>query len=248
MALNPRPARPGEAFASLIVLSYNRQKYIERSLQSLWRNTTRTYQLIVCDDASSHETVDYLVSLATRGALSTLLLNVGHNMGIGTAFNRGAAIAQGEIMIKLDADLDYKPGWLETVETILNSNPKVGCLGMFKYHHQPCNFPDEVIGDGGDHWVVKDFVGSAIAFRRDIWQVFGPWRQDEHHFSEDVTFKQAVQAHGYTLALTKDDVVENFGFGEQHSSLIRVIDWEHGQHQYNIPTVHPLVFAPSKSP
>jgi len=230
-------------FASLVVLSYNRMAYLRRSLASLWANTTFPYQLIICDDASNAETARYVTDLVTSGQVSTALLNGGHNMGIGTAFNRGAAIAQGHFLVKLDADLEYAPGWLETVVRLLDEQPKLGCLGMFKYHHQPCNFEDELIADRGDHYEVVDFVGSAIAMRRQIYDEFGPWRQDEHHFSEDVSFKNKVQAAGHYLGLTHEDVITNFGFGEQHSSLIKVIDWKDGKHTYNIPDPRPLLFG-----
>lgn len=47
------------------------------------------------------------------------------------------------------------------------------------------------------------------------------------------------------MALPKDDLAVNFGFGEQHSSLIRDIDWKEGHHVYNIPDPEPLLLGPT---
>jgi glycosyltransferase involved in cell wall biosynthesis len=230
-------------YASLIVLSYNRKAFLQRSLESLWAHTTYPYQLIICDDASDAETQDYIYSLVRARKVSTVLLNSGHNMGIGTAVNRGIAAAWGDYLLKLDADLIYRPGWLHEVVHILD-HPEVGSMGLFAYHHPPRVFEKDIIRDHGAYYEMVDYVGSAVCFRRDIWDKFGPWWVGaEQTFSEDVRFKRTMQAVGYRLALPKHDLCENVGFGEDKTSLIRKIDWEHGKHEYNIPTYAPLLFG-----
>jgi len=230
--------------ASLLVLSYHRQSYLQRSLESLWVNTTAPYELIVLDDGSHDGTEDYILSLVKEKKISTALLNVGWNRGIGTAVNRGVDLARGDILFKLDADLLYFPGWLEESCRLLRTFPQIGCLGLFRYHHPPCKHEDEFIKthEGGFD-EVKDFVGSAVGFRREIYEKFGPWTEEGWMFSEDCKYKQAVQAGGYMLVLPQHDLVENVGFGEQHSSLIKTIDWEGGKHTYNVPNTSPLIFG-----
>ncbi len=229
--------------ASLVVLSFNRKKYLQRSLESLWAATSYPYELIVCDDASDAETQAYIFSLVQQKRVSTALFNTGHNMGIGIAVNRGFQIARGDYLFKLDADLEYKEGWLYHIVSLLDKHPLIGCLGLFKYWHEPCHFDNELIQTHEDYHEVVDFVGSALCMRRAIYTEFGPWRENERHFSEDVSFKKAVQAGGYQMALPLEDVAVNFGFGEQHSSLIKEIDWEGGKHTYNIPSLQPLLFG-----
>lgn len=211
-------------------------------------NTTCPYQLIVADDGSDEATQGLLFWGLRRGLISTLLLNSGHNMGIGLQVNRGMECARGNILAKLDADLDYKPGWLETAVGLLQKHERIGCLGLFKYWHKPCHFDEEKIADRGDHWEVTDFVGSAVLFRRDVWELFGPWVDVNRCFAEDVDFKQRVQRSGHYLALPKDDLAVNFGFGEQHSSLIKKIDWKEGHHEYNIPDPMPLLLGQKGEP
>ncbi len=93
-------------FASLIVLSFNRKEYLERSLRSMQLNTRYPHQIIVMDDASDAETTQWLFELARAQKVSHVLFNVGHNQGIGVAMNRGFAISRGDIVMKLDADLE----------------------------------------------------------------------------------------------------------------------------------------------
>lgn len=231
-------------FASLIVLSYNRQEMLQRSLESLFRNTHYPYELIILDDGSNRETQDYIYSLVQEQKVSTALFNCGRNLGIGVQLNRGARIARGNILAKLDADLEYQEGWLTECVQLLSEHPEIGCLGLFKYWHPPCYFPEELIEEHADYYEVTDFVGSAILFRREIYNRFGPWTDGgKHIFSEDVYFKRTVQENGYKMALPLDDLCRNFGFGEHLTSLIRKVDWEGGKHEYNVPYRYPLLFG-----
>lgn len=229
--------------ASLLVLSYNRKQYLQASLESLWSHTTFPYELIVLDDASNAETQDYVYSLVRAQKVSTALFNCHHNRGIGCAVNRGYACASGDYILKLDADLIYRPGWLQEVVHILD-RPEVGSMGLFAYHHPPRVFANDIIRDCGDYFEVVDYVGSAVCCRREVWERFGPWSVGpQYTFSEDVYFKRAIQASGLCSALPTHDLCENVGFGEHKTSLIRVIDWEHGKHVYNTPTYSPHTFG-----
>lgn len=228
--------------ATLVVLSYNRKAYFERSIQSLFKNTTAPYELIVCDDASDKETRDYIYGLVDAGMVSTAMFNTHHNRGIGVAVNRAFRAASGQYLLKLDADLEYNPGWLEEVEKILD-HPEVGACGLFAYWHEPCHFDKMLKATTPDYHHVVDFVGSATCLTQKTYESRGPWLETRARcFSEDMEYKDGLVAAGYRLVLPLQDLASNFGFGEQHTSLIKKIDWEHGKHEYNIPTYAPVVF------
>jgi len=227
-------------FASLIVLSYNRKAYLEKSLRSLKLNTRYPHQIIVMDDASDEETQQWLFAMQRAQQISHVLFNAGHNQGIGVAMNRGFAIARGDIVMKLDTDLLYKSGWLTEVVRLLDTHEKIGCVGLFKYFHKPCHFEDRLIQTHADYHEMRDFVGSAVCFRTSLLQELGPWREDKR-FSEDKHFKEAAYAAGYQLALPLEDVATNFGFGEQHTTLIA--GYENGKPVWEYPDATPLLFG-----
>ena len=228
-------------FASLIILSFNRKKYIEKSLRSLQLNTRYPHQIIVMDDASDEATQTYLFAMMRAQKVSHVLFNTGHNQGIGTAMNRGLAIAKGDILMKLDADLAYKSGWLTEVVHLLDTHQQIGCLGLFKYYHEPCLFANELIKTHDDYYEVIDFVGSAVCFRRQVLKELGPWTETRR-FAEDVDFKQRAIAAGYQMALPLEDIAVNFGFGLQHTSLVQKFDKD-GKPVYHYPDSAPLLFG-----
>lgn len=229
-------------FASLIVLSYNRVNMLVRSVTSLIEHTHYPYQLIIMDDASDALTQEYIFSLVQHSKCSTAVFNVGHNQGLGIQMNRAMAIAQGGYIFKLDADLEYTEGWLARAVRVLQ-NLDVGCMGLFKYFHDPCDFRKNMLLRTDTHYVVHDFVGSAIGFRRDMWSRYGPWDLSySEAFAEDVAFKQRMQADGFDLVLPLHDLVTNFGFGADTSSLIKSVDPATGDFEYNVPHITPKVF------
>jgi len=212
------------------------------SLESLWANTTYPYELIILDDGSDAQTKDYLFDVIRQHRASTVLFNTDRNLGIGIAVNRGFQIARGEYLWKLDADLMYKPGWLTKVTHLLETYPEIGCLGLFKYWHEPCNFPSELIQTLPEYHNVIDFVGSAIGMRREVYDQFGKWHELEHSFGEDKQFKEKVKVGGFQMGLPLDDVAENVGFGEYKTSLIKEVHMDTGKHVYHRPVKETLIF------
>ncbi len=227
-------------FASLIVLSFNRKEYLEKSLRSLQLNTRYPHQIIVMDDASDEETQQWLFAMMRAEKISHVCFNSGHNQGIGVQMNRGIALARGGILLKLDADLSYHSGWLTEVVRLLDTHQQIGCVGLFKYWHGTCKFPEELVETHPDYHEVIDFVGSAVCFRKALLAEIGPWREDKR-FSEDKHFKEAAIAAGYQMALPLEDVAVNFGFGEQHTTLIA--GYENGKPIFERPDSTPLLFG-----
>ena len=204
-------------FTSIVVLSYNRKDYLQKSLESLWANTTSPYELIIVDDGSDKETQDYVYKLVENKRISSAIFNCGKNMGIGTGINRGFNLAQGRYLVKADADILYKPRWLEEMLSII-SYKKAGCVGGFKYYHDPVQFDKMLLEEKKYAYKVKDFVSSVFLTTRYLYNKMGI-ESFSDAFAEDVGFKTKLRKRGYDLYLTKEDLLENFGFGLERSTL-----------------------------
>lgn len=196
-------------FASLCVLSFERPDFTRKSIESLKRNTSYPHELIVNDDASADVyAIGYVRGLFNTKRLSHLILNAGSNMGVGKSFRNCIGVSSGEFIFKLDADLEYLPGWLTTVTNILENNPDVACCGLFNYRHYDRNDTRfEIIEEREDCFIVTDFVNSGYGFKREIFEKYG-------HTLGDDGWQQYVKDQGHLLAIPKVDVVYNFGFGK----------------------------------
>jgi len=196
-----------EKYASLCVLSYQRLEFTKKCLESLL-NTSMGYnaEILVNDDGSNPEVKDYLFGLLKERKISFLILNGGKNMGVGHSIQNCLRLSSGDYLFKIDNDLLFKPNWLETAIDILDDKT-VGCVGLFDYrNYDPNDKRFNIIDQKEKYNIVDDFVSSIYGFRRELWDKYGKeLGTDGWH--------QYVKSQGYNLVISKEDMVENFGFG-----------------------------------
>lgn len=88
---------------SVIMPNYNGAQFIERSIDSVLRQSMPELELLVVDDASTDESPYLLDSIRRRDARITFL-RCGQNMGAAQARNLAIDCARGEFLAFLDSD------------------------------------------------------------------------------------------------------------------------------------------------
>lgn len=88
---------------SIIVPTYNREGYIERTICSVKSQTFEDYEIIVVDDASIDNTVD-VVKNAAKSERRIKLIQSERNGGVSAARNLGLKSATGKYVLFLDSD------------------------------------------------------------------------------------------------------------------------------------------------
>jgi len=96
-------------------------------LESLWRTTPEPYELLVFDNGSCREVVEYLVAQRSAGRIHYLFLSQ-RNLGKGGAWNVIFPAAPGEIIAYTDCDALFFDGWLQASLEILETYPNVGMV------------------------------------------------------------------------------------------------------------------------
>lgn len=206
--------------ASCCVLSFNRPRFLDTCLTTM-RVAGAPFELIVHDDGSADPGVrHYLNACVDHGA--TVILNPpGHNQGQGTALNRMFSVASGDPIIKIDQDLVFKPGWLARVNALMDANPQIGLLGLFHYHHEPCDSAKTRIRQYDDWSSRTHILGSAFVVRRECWEELGPFVEHSPAFSEDWDFQRRVTNDSdFVCALPDEDLASNQGFGIGPSTVV----------------------------
>jgi len=100
------------------------------SLDSLIANTPKPYDLIVFDNGSCPELVNYLCELRDKGLINYLILSAS-NIGKISALQVIFRAAPGEVVAYTDDDVFFLPGWLEAHLQLLNTYPRVGLVTGF---------------------------------------------------------------------------------------------------------------------
>jgi glycosyltransferase involved in cell wall biosynthesis len=94
---------------SVVIPTYNRITFLQRTLETVWAQRFKDFEVIVVDDGSTDGTIDYLKSLSqTFSVLSQ------RHSGPGAARNLGAKKASGDYLAFLDSDDLWFPWTLET--------------------------------------------------------------------------------------------------------------------------------------
>ena len=198
-------------YASLCILSYERGNLLFKGLQSLRAHTTYPHERILHDDASVLADTRACIEMAD---VSYMILNKGKNRGIGQAMKACIGVSSGEYILKLDADLEYLPHWLETVVGIYETQKDVVMVGLFNYlNYAPHDTRFKILEERENCYIVEDFVNSGYLFNRHAWQCYGFGMGDDglHQFVS----KAAAENKHWTrskLAIPKRDVVINHGF------------------------------------
>jgi glycosyltransferase involved in cell wall biosynthesis len=108
----------------------NRLDVTRMTIESILANTRESFDLLVFDNGSCPEMVDYLKSLEADGKIDILILskrNVGKLNALKIIFNS----APGEIVAYTDDDVFHLPGWLGAHLKIIDTFPNVGAVTGF---------------------------------------------------------------------------------------------------------------------
>jgi glycosyltransferase involved in cell wall biosynthesis len=112
------------AIVSVVLPTFNRLRFLQQTIESVYAQTIADWELIIADDGSDAETRGYLRTLETDSRVRLLLLT---HTGI-PAIVRNAALrdARGEYVAFLDSDDVWAPDKLAQQLAILRSRPTCG--------------------------------------------------------------------------------------------------------------------------
>ncbi len=113
-------------------------------LESLHKNTSEAFDLLVFDNGSCYEIQEELLQLQHQGDIQWLHLS-SVNLGKTGAQNWIFSAMPNEWIGYTDSDVLFRKGWLESSRDIIDHFPEAGMVGA-----QPCYF-DVLKGKGKAH-------------------------------------------------------------------------------------------------
>lgn len=167
---------------SVIVGVYNKERFVGECLRSVLAQTYQNWELIVVDDASTDASLAEIERTVGRDPRARILQREQNSGGCGVARNDGAKIAQGRILMFLDADDAWCREKMEQQVALMEDHPE------FRFCHTACRVVDEegrairirhegTLPHSGRYWkalLVRMWVSvSTIAVRRDLWAKVG---------------------------------------------------------------------------
>ena len=116
---------------SIIICTYNRDKFIYSSLQNVAENgcAYSDYEIVLVNNNSTDDTEKLCNKFQTEYPQVTFRYFVETNQGLSFARNRGIAEAKGEWLVFIDDDAMLQPGYLANLKANIARNPDVGAFG-----------------------------------------------------------------------------------------------------------------------
>lgn len=106
---------------SIITPTWNSEKYIIETINSVKNQTYQNWEMVIVDDCSTDRTIDILKSIAKTDKRIKVLQQE-KNLGAGAARTRGMLSSVGRFIAYLDADDLWKPNKLEKQIQFMKEN------------------------------------------------------------------------------------------------------------------------------
>ena len=146
---------------SVVILSFNRRDDIEANIKSLYEHTNLPFEVVIWDNASDTETLEYVKGIEgkTKEDGNGLIRVSYSDTNLGCSGGRREAVrqAKGNWIYTADNDMTYTPNWLEAIIDRVEQDPNIGAA------NSKVVFPNGKIQLNGGILVLEDnYFGSFV--------------------------------------------------------------------------------------
>lgn len=117
---------------TIVMPSYNSEKHIAESIQSIINQTFTDWEFIIVDGHSEDKTIEIVNNFIANDPRIKLIFD--EKKGIGPALNQGCEMALGKYIARMDTDDISMPERLEKEINYLENHTKVGLVSCCAYY------------------------------------------------------------------------------------------------------------------
>jgi GT2 family glycosyltransferase len=211
---------------SVIIPNWNGQRFLPVCLEALRRQTYRSFEVVLVDNASTDDSVSYTGATYPEVRIECLPRNVGFAGGV----NAGIRAARGEFLALLNNDTEADPGWLEALVQALDGDAEIGFAAskMIGFHDRGVldgcgdalswHMLAHKIGAGqrdvGQYETPRRVFGAcagAAIYRRALFDTVGLLDEEFFAYYEDVDLSFRAQLAGFPCLYVPAAVVAHVG-------------------------------------
>lgn len=196
---------------TILTVSYNAEKTIQRTIESVLNQTYQNIEYIIIDGKSKDKTVEVAkryqkVFDDTPGR--RLIIISEPDEGMYDGLNKGARIAHGELIGQINADDWYEPDAVETMASLYKIEKYDVAWGSIRIRKKSGDMVKHA--HIGKLWTTSGWCHPGMFSRREILLEF-PYALESMY--DDFDYITAVHKAGRKI-MTTDHVISNFTFGE----------------------------------
>jgi GT2 family glycosyltransferase len=116
------PKMNGLAKVSVVIINYNGRKYLEQFLPSILASRYSNMELIIADNASTDDSLDFMRSHYPLVRIIAMKRNHGYAGG----YNEALKEVKSDYYVLLNSDVEVTPGWIDPVIALMESDKNIG--------------------------------------------------------------------------------------------------------------------------
>jgi len=177
-----------ESLVSIILPTYNREKYLNRSIDSVLNQTYKNWELLIIDDGSSDETLSLVKNYLNQ--FSNIRYFFHENRGAAYSMNIGMQNSRGKFITFLGSDDEYLANHLKLRVEYLVENGNVDLL------HSPAKIiGNEYVKDKNDKskkiHLDECVLGGTLFGKTEVFQNLNGFK--EVNYSPESEFVERVE-------------------------------------------------------
>ncbi|MDP2656184.1 MAG: glycosyltransferase family 2 protein [bacterium] len=202
---------------SIVVCTYNRLGYLKKCIPALLDINFSQYEIVVVDDGSSDNTVDFLNSLSNE---KIRVIRHAYNKGLSEARNTGIANARYDIIAFTDDDCVVTKDWLTALVGGFE-NENIGLvIGQTFYVSKDYRgyFPERLVSNKDAKWP----MGCNVAYQKKVFDVCGGFDGDFFDYNnEDSEMAIRAVSKGFSFKRVPNAIVSHQAMDWTVKSLLR---------------------------
>lgn len=220
---------------AVVILNWNGRQHLEQFLPSVVEHTPSAVRVVVADNGSTDDSVDFVV----QHYPTIQIVRLDRNYGFAEGYNRALKEIDTEYFILLNSDVEVTAGWVEPLVATLTNNPTVaavapklrsyGCRDSFEYAGAAGGYIDflgypfcrgrilsTLEQDCGQYDTPQEVFwasGAAFCCRADLFRTLGGFDADFFAHMEEIDLCWRMQLEGYRIMVEPRSVVYHLGGG-----------------------------------
>ena len=228
---------------AVVILNWNGRKFLEEFLPPLIAHTPSWVELVVADNASFDDSIDFVKEYFPQ---IRILINE-ENYGFAKGYNVALRQIEAEYYCLLNSDIEVAPNWVEPIIDFLDNNPDVAICqpkllsfyekNRFEYAGASGGFIDkfgypfcrgrlfDMLEEDKHQYddVVEIFwaTGACMFVRANLYHELGGLDDDFFAHMEEIDFCWRVKNAGYKVMCCPQSIVYHVGGGSLPKSSPR---------------------------
>ena len=224
-----------EAITTVAILNYNTKHFLETFLPSVSYSSRYPFDMLVIDNGSSDESVDFVNKWFPE--VETIQLT--QNYGFAKGYNIGLQDIKSKYIAFLNSDVHVTENWLDPLVKYLEANPDVGVVvpkvvsfeneTVFEYAGASGGFQDAlgypycrgrifdtIEKDKGQYDDIMDIAwasGAAMVMRKDLFLASGGFDPDYFAHHEEIDLCWRLRNAGYRIVVIPESKILHLGGG-----------------------------------